>query len=98
VNVTTAVTQQVIDFGAARLLDYFLGKGIRSTHLGFFIPSGDGLTNIGTVFPPFQSTTDFMIEAAKWYLDKRNEYPDLYVNPIESMIESIYRKRPMEDI
>ncbi len=98
VNVTTAVTQQVINFGAGKLLDYFLENGFRNVHLGFFIPSGDGLINIGTVFPPFKQTSDFMIEAANWYLQRRLDIPDLYVNPIESMIESIYYKTPMDDI
>lgn len=98
VNVTTAVTQPVINFGAGKLLDYFLENGFRNVHLGFFIPSGDGLINIGTVFPPFRQTSDFMIEAAKWYLARRIEIPDLYINPVESMIESIYYKTPMDDI
>jgi sulfatase maturation enzyme AslB (radical SAM superfamily) len=98
VNVTTAVTKPVIDFGATKLLDYFLESGFRNVHLGFFIPSGDGLINMGTVFPPFKMTSDFMIEAAKWYLERRIEMPDLYINPVESMIESVYRKEPMDDI
>jgi len=98
VNVTTAVTRQVIQHGAVRLLDEFLERGFRNIHLGFFIPSGDGLIHMGSVFPPFHETSAFMIEAAQWYLEKRDEYPDLYVNPVESMIESIYRKVPMDDI
>lgn len=98
VNVTTAVTQPVINFGARKLLEYFFENGFRNVHLGFFIPSGDGLINIGTVFPPFKQTSDFMIEAAKWYLERRIEVPDLYINPVESMIESIYYKTPMDDI
>lgn len=98
VNVTTAVTRQVIQHGADRLLDDFLAKGFRNIHLGFFIPSGDGLIHMGSVFPPFHETSAFMIQAATWYLSKRDEYPNLYVNPVESMIESIYRKEPMDDI
>ncbi len=97
-NVTTAVTQQVISYGAVKLLDDFFEKGFRNIHLGFFIPSGDGLTNIGTVFPTFAATTQFMIDAANWYLERRIDNPDLYVNPVESMIESIYRKEAMDDI
>lgn len=98
VNVTTAVTKQVIAFGAENLLNRFLDNGFRNVHLGFFIPSGDGLVNMESVFPPFKSTSDFMIEAAKWYLERRIDIPDLYINPVESMIESIFRKEPMDDI
>ena len=98
VNVTSAVTQQVINYGAAKLLDSFFEKGFRNIHLGFFIPSGDGLTNIGTVFPAFASTSQFMIDATNWYLERRLDHPNLYVNPVESMIESIYRKEAMDDI
>lgn len=98
VNVTTAVTRQVIEYGAERLLDDFLAKGFSNIHLGFFIPSGDGLIHMGTVFPPFHETSAFMIAAATWYLQRREAYPNLYVNPVESMIESIYRKAPMDDI
>lgn len=98
VNITTAVTKPVIAHGARTLLNSFLNRGFRNIHLGFFIPSGDGLTHIANVFPPFQSTADFMIESAKWYLENRMIYPDLYLNPIESMIDSIYSKEPMDDI
>ncbi|MBI6882985.1 radical SAM protein [Pseudomonas putida] len=98
VNVTSAVTQQVIEYGASRLLDSFFDKGFRNIHLGFFIPSGDGLTNIGTVFPAFAATSQFMIDATKWYMERRVDHPNLYVNPVESMIESIYRKEAMDDI
>lgn len=98
VNVTTAVTRQTVEFGAEKLLNKFFDKGFRSVHLGFFIPSGDGLTNIGTVFPTFEMTSQFMIDAAKWYLERRDEHRNLYINPIESMIESVYRKEAMDDI
>lgn len=97
-NVTMAVTQQAINAGARKLLDSFFEKGFRNIHLGFFIPSGDGLTNIGTVFPAFASTSQFMIDATEWYLERRIEHPELYVNPVESMIESIYGGEPMDDI
>lgn len=98
VNITTAVTKPVIQFGARQLLDRFFERGFRSIHLGFFIPSGDGFTHMKDVFPPFHDTASFMIEAAKWYLERRIEHRDLYVNPIESMIESIYYNQPMDDI
>lgn len=98
VNVTTAVTKQVIEYGAENLLDFFFEKGFRSVHLGFFIPSGDGLTNMQTIFPPFRITSEFMIQAAKWYLERRIDVPDLFINPVESMIESVYRNKPMDDI
>lgn len=98
VNVTMAVTKQAVDFGAANILDYFFSNGFRGIHLGFFIPSGDGLIYIDSVFPLFEETTQFMIEATNWYLERRMVHKDLWVNPIESMIESIYHNKPMDDI
>ena len=37
-GVTTAVTQQVIKYGASRLLDYYYENGLKNIHFGFFIP------------------------------------------------------------
>jgi radical SAM protein with 4Fe4S-binding SPASM domain len=98
ITVTSAVTRQAIDLGARGVLDMFYRNGFKSVHLGFFIPSGDGLVNISSVFPSFEETTSFMIEAANWYAERRLEDKDLYINPIESMIESIYHGTPMDDI
>lgn len=97
-NVTMAVTKQAVDRGASNILNDFYERGFKEMHLGFFIPSGDGLLNMGTVFPMFHETTAFMIEAADWYLERRIDDRDLYVNPIESMIESIHDQKPMDDI
>lgn len=98
VSVTMAVTKQAINFGASKILDYFFESGFRGIHLGFFIPSGDGLIYIDSVFPLFEETTAFMIEATTWYLQRRLVHEDLWINPIESMIESIYYNKPMDDI
>lgn len=98
INVTTAVTNQVIARGANELLGYFYENGMKSIHLGFFIPSGDGLINMGTIFPTFEQSAQFMIDAADWYMERRLVDKDLYVNPIESMIESIYHRRPLDDV
>ena len=98
VNVTSAVTSQAIELGAAPLLDYFYGMGLSKIHLGFFIPSGDGLVYIDSVFPSFEKTSQFMIDATNWYLGKRSLDVGLYVNPVESIIESIYEKKPIDDI
>lgn len=97
-SVTMAVTKQAVDFGASKILDFFYENKFKSIHLGFFIPSGDGLVYIDSVFPMFEETTAFMIEATNWYLERRLDDRNLYVNPIESMIESIYRKTPIDDI
>lgn len=98
VTVTTAVTNQVISYGAKNLLNDYLNMGFKQVHLGFFIPSGDGLINIDSVFPTFDQTSQFMIEATDWYLSHRDAHKDLYVNPIESMIESIHSGKPIDDI
>lgn len=97
-TVTMAVTKQAVDFGAENLLNFFYNNKFKSMHLGFFIPSGDGLTYMDTIFPIFEETAQFMIEATDWYLARRIEDRDLYVNPVESMIESIYQNKPIDDI
>lgn len=97
-NVTMAVTKQAVDRGAKTILDDFYGRGFKEVHLGFFIPSGDGLLNMGTVFPMFHETTQFMIDATTWYLERRLKDRNLYINPVESMIESIHDQKPMDDI
>lgn len=98
-TVTMAVTKQAINRGAPAILDYFYKEvGFDKMHLGFFIPSGDGLINIANVFPMFHETSNFMIEATDWYLERRLKDKDLYLNPIESMIESIYHNTSLDDI
>ncbi len=97
-NVTTAVTAQAVAKTAPALLDDLFSRGFRQMHLGFFIPSGDGRVYKDSVFPPFEDTSQFMIDAMTWYLERRDEYPDLYVNPMESMIEAIHEDEPFDDI
>jgi radical SAM protein with 4Fe4S-binding SPASM domain len=97
-GVTTSITLPVVQYGAAKLLDKYMDMDIRNVHFGFFIPSGDGLDNIKDVFPEFAQTSDFLIEAANWYFEHRDQYPDLYVNPVESMLTAIHEDQPMDDI
>lgn len=98
ISATMAVTKQACDKGAKPILDKFYENGIRKMHMGFFIPSGDGLVYMDTIFPMFEETTQFMIDAMDWYLERRVDDPELYLNPCESMIESMYHQVPMEDI
>lgn len=98
VGVTTAMTKPVIDFGAAKLLDYFYENGIKQIHFGFFIPEGDGLVNIGDIMPPFHETSQFLIDSANWYLERRSIDPNLWVNPFESMLSAIDSDEPLDDI
>lgn len=97
-GVTTAITKPVIEYGGARLLDWFYAQGMKQIHFGFFIPEGDGLVNQLTVFPEFHETSEFLIETAKWYLERREIDPDLWVNPFESMLSAIATDRPLDDI
>lgn len=97
-GVTTAITKSVINFGARKLLDWFYEKDIKQIHFGFFIPEGDGLVNISTVFPDFHETSNFLIECAEWYWEKREDDKDLWVNPVESMLSAIHSNEPMDDI
>lgn len=98
VGVTTAITKPVINYGAKRLLDEYFEMGIFNIHLGFFIPSGDGLVNQKLVFPEFSQTSGYLIEAAKWQLEMRDKYPHVWVNPFESMLASITTGDSMDDI
>jgi radical SAM protein with 4Fe4S-binding SPASM domain len=97
-SVTTAITKPVISFGAGNLLDWFYSKGIKQIHFGFFIPEGDGLVNIATVFPEFHETSDFLISCAEWYWGKRETDQNLWVNPVESMLSAIHTNTPLDDI
>jgi len=97
-GVTTAVTKPVIKFGAARLLDYFFENNILQIHFGFFIPEGDGLINFSDIMPGFHETSQFMIDAANWYLERRDVHKNLWVNPFESMLSAIASDEPLDDI
>lgn len=98
VGVTTAVTKYVTDMGASAILDHHYSHGIKQIHFGFFIPSGDGLSNLENMFPDFVETSNFLIDSAKWYFDRRDSDPDLFVNPAESMMSAIYSDQPLDDI
>ncbi|MEZ8292773.1 radical SAM protein [Vibrio splendidus] len=96
--ITMAITKAAVVKGAKPILDYLYGIGFRKIHFGFFIPSGDGLTNIATVFPAFEETSQFLIDTTEWYLERRDTEQDLWVNPVESFIDSITNNRPNDDI
>lgn len=98
VGVTTAITKPVIDFGAKNILDMFFNMGIKQIHFGFFIPEGDGLINYNSIMPPFHETSNFLIDSANWYLEKREIHKDLWVNPFESMLSAVYNNEPLDDI
>lgn len=98
VGVTTAMTKPVIEFGARKLLDYFYENEIKQIHFGFFIPEGDGLVNYSTIMPAFSETSQFLIDSANWYLEKRDTDPNLWVNPFESMLSAVDNDEPLDDI
>lgn len=97
-GITTAMTKPVIRFGAKNLLDYFYSNGIKQIHFGFFIPEGDGLINYAEIMPGFHETSQFLIDSANWYLEKRDKDPNLWVNPFESMLSAIDSDEPLDDI
>lgn len=97
-GVTTAITKPVIKFGASNILNYFYNIGLKQIHFGFFIPEGDGLINQVKIFPEFQETSNFLIDSANWYLEKRDIDKDLWVNPFESMLSAIHSNEPLDDI
>lgn len=97
-GITTAITKPVVKFGAAKILDYFFENGIKQIHFGFFIPEGDGLINMSDIMPDFSETSQFLIDSAEWYLEKRESHKDLWVNPFESMLSAVYNDEPLDDI
>lgn len=98
-SVTTSVTKPVIAMGARKVLERLHDvEGFKNIHFGFFIPSGDGLANSGDMFPEFHETSAYLIDAAGWYLERRGSDPELYVNPVESMLAAIHTNTPMDDI
>lgn len=99
VCITTCMTKPVIEYGARRLCDRLYGElGIKQIHYGFYIESGDGRKNASTVTPGFINTSQFLIESADWYFERRASDPDLYVNPAESMLSAIHRGDALDDI
>ncbi len=97
-GITTAITKPVVDFGAKNILNYFYDNGIKQIHFGFFIPEGDGLVNLNAIMPEFHETSDFLIESAEWYLERREIDRNLWVNPFESMLSAISSNEPLDDI
>ncbi len=97
VAVTTAITKPVIERGPAKLLEYFLELELHHVHLGFFVPAGDGLVHIDTVAPTNEATSRFLIEAAEWYLPRRESH-DMLVNPVESVLAAFEAGEPIDDI
>lgn len=99
VCITTCMTKPVIHYGAHRLCDRLYGElGIKQIHYGFYIESGDGRKNRDTVTPTFLETSQFLIDSAEWYFERRDSDPDLYVNPAESMLSAIHRGEALDDI
>lgn len=98
VGVTTAMTKPVIAYGAERLLNYFYDNGIKQIHFGFFIPEGDGLVNYANIMPAFSETSQFLIDSANWYLERREVDKNLWVNPFESMLSAVNSDEPLDDI
>ncbi len=98
VGVTTAITKPVVECGANKILDMFFDMGIKQIHFGFFIPEGDGLVNYSSIMPEFHETSQFLIDSANWYIERRDIHKDLWVNPFESMLSAIYSDEPLDDI
>lgn len=99
VGCTTSMTKPVLEMGAETILNrLYYDQGIKQIHFGFFIPSGDGLVNQEAMFPEFHETSQFLKDAAAWYLARRDEDPDLFVNPVESMLAGIHTGESLDDI
>jgi radical SAM protein with 4Fe4S-binding SPASM domain len=99
IGVTTTVTRRVVAAGAASVLGRLCDvEGFKQVHFGFFIPSGDGKDNAAELMPSFAETAGFLVEAADWYMARRDADPGLYVNPPESLLAAIAAGAPLDDI
>lgn len=99
VGITTCMTKPVLEYGAERLCNRIYNElGIKQMHFGFYIESGDGRINAEQVTPRFDATSNFLIDSAKWYFERRDSDDQLYVNPAESMLSAIHRGEPLDDI
>jgi len=99
IAITTCMTRPVIEYGAAELCSrIYTELGIKQMHFGFYIESGDGRKYRDTVRPTFSATSQFLIDAASWYFERRESDSDLYVNPAESLLSAIHRNEPLDDI
>lgn len=98
ISITMAITKPAVRVGAEEILNYFYENGFYNIHLGFFIPSGDGLRFIDDVFPAFSETSQFLKDASAWYMQRRLADERLYVNPVESMIEAVYYDKAIDDV
>lgn len=115
VAVTMSITRRATRKGAVPILEFFKSRGLHQIHLGFFVPSGDGLANSTvkadsglarvvlvneetSMAPSHEDTSQFLIEAADWYLSHRGQFPDMCINPIDSMLSAIEANEPIDDI
>jgi len=94
---TSGITLGNVNYGAVNLIEYMSELGFKGLHLGFFIPSGDGKTYAEKNFPEFEQTSQFLIDAFDWNLEHRGK-GGIYLNPIESLIYSIYTNEACDDI
>lgn len=97
-GITSAITKNIVEYGARNYIDLLISWGFKNVHLGFFIPSGDGETFEEMCNPGHEDTSKFLIEAFDAYLELKSSIPDLYVNPCESWIRSIKENRSSDDI
>lgn len=98
IGVTSAITKEVIDIGASQYLDDLLSYGFKNIHLGFFIPSGDGMKFKDLCNPEHIDTSNFLIDAFDWYRRNKSIDNDIWVNPCDSWIESFRTNTPSDDI
>jgi len=97
--ITTSITKPLIEMGAAEVLErLYRIEEFRNIYFGFFIPSGDGLSNQADIFPEFHETSSFLIDVADWFFERRAIDPTLNINPINSMLAAIHTNTPIDDI
>lgn len=98
IGVTSAITKEVTNIGASSYLDELTLYGFKNIHLGFFIPSGDGMKFKDICNPDHESTSNFLIDAFNWYVTRKELEPDLWVNPCQSWIDSFKNNLPSDDV
>ena len=86
VHVCTSLSQSVINYGVSKILDEIYQFGFKSAHLAAMVPTMNALEET----PDPMTTSQAMIESAKWVLEKRRITQDnIFVSPFDGLLQGM---------